>query len=131
LSYWAAILPGALLWGLGTGLAVSPLTAAVLAAVDDADLGEVSGINDAASRLGGVVVLALVPVFIGATSGRSLAKALVHGYQPAMLVMGAICVGAALITALFVSNERVTDPSLARLPPRRFGTEVAERRRQA
>jgi Na+/melibiose symporter-like transporter len=39
-GYAAAILPGVLLWGLGIGLAVTPLTAAVLAAVGDADLGE-------------------------------------------------------------------------------------------
>jgi EmrB/QacA subfamily drug resistance transporter len=131
MSYWVAILPGALLWGLGIGVAVSPLTAAVLAAVGDRDLGEASGINDAASRLGGVVVIALVPVFIGATGGRSLAKALVHGYQPAMLVMGAICVGAAIITALFVTNARAAAPPLARLQPRRFGTDRGERRRRA
>ena len=61
-SYAVAILPGVLLWGLGIGVAVTPLTAAVLAAVGAADLGEASGINDAASRVGGVVVIALVPV---------------------------------------------------------------------
>jgi len=32
-SYLTAILPGTLLWGLGLGLTVTPLTAAVLAAV--------------------------------------------------------------------------------------------------
>jgi hypothetical protein len=60
-SYVRAILPGAVLWGLGIGLAVAPLSAGVLAAVDDADLGEASAINDAASRVGGVVMVALVP----------------------------------------------------------------------
>jgi Na+/melibiose symporter-like transporter len=107
-SYAAAILPGVLLWGLGIGLSVTPLTAAVLAAVGDADLGEASGINDASSRIGGVIVIALVPVLIGATGGRSYAHALVHGYQPAMIVMGGLCVAAALITALFVSDARTT-----------------------
>ena len=47
-----AILPGVLLYGLGLGLSVTPLTAGVLAAVDDSDLGEASAINDAASRVG-------------------------------------------------------------------------------
>ena len=69
------------LWGLGSGVAVTPLTAAVLAAVSDADLGEASAINDAASRVGGVI--AIVPALIGASGGRSLAGALAHGYQPA------------------------------------------------
>jgi MFS family permease len=105
-SYATAVLPGALLWGLGIGVAVTPLTAAVLAAVGDADLGEASGINDAASRIGGVVVVALVPVLIGATGGRSYGSALAHGYQPAMLVMGGLAVAAALVTAVFVTDRR-------------------------
>jgi EmrB/QacA subfamily drug resistance transporter len=107
-SYAAAILPGALLWGLGIGLAVTPLTAAVLAAVGDADLGEASGINDAASRVGGVVVIAVVPALIGATGGGGYAHAIIHGYQPAMIVMGGLCVAAALITVLFVTDNRKT-----------------------
>jgi hypothetical protein len=40
----------ALVRGVGLGLAVTPLTAAVLAAVGDADRGEASAINDAGSR---------------------------------------------------------------------------------
>ena len=108
-SYAAAFLPGILLWGAGIGLSVTPLTAAVLAAVGDPDLGEASGINDASSRIGGVIVIAVVPVLIGATGGRSYASALAHGYQPAMIVMGGLCVAAALITAVFVSNDNLTD----------------------
>ena len=69
-------------------MTVTPLTAAVLAAVRDADLGEASAINDAASRVGGLIVIALVPALIGATAGRSLDHALVHGYQPAMIALG-------------------------------------------
>jgi EmrB/QacA subfamily drug resistance transporter len=108
-GYASAILPGALLWGLGIGLAVTPLTAAVLAAIGDADQGEASGINDAASRIGGVVVIAVVPALIGATGGRSYGQALAHGYQPAMIVMGGLCAVAVLITVLFVGDARPAD----------------------
>ena len=74
--YAQAILPGAILWGLGIGLAVAPLTAGVLAAVDDSDLGEASAINDAASRVGGVVLVALVPALLGAGSAGGLGRPL-------------------------------------------------------
>jgi EmrB/QacA subfamily drug resistance transporter len=67
-SYASAILPGVLLQGLGLGLAVTPLTSAVLAAVPDADLGEASAVNDAAARVGAVLAVAAVPVLIGACS---------------------------------------------------------------
>jgi EmrB/QacA subfamily drug resistance transporter len=105
-SYQAAILPGALLWGLGIGIAVTPLTAAVLAAVADVDLGEASAINDAAARIGGVIAIAIVPALVGATGGRSLAQALADGYGPAMLAMAGLCAVSAVVTALFVSDER-------------------------
>jgi MFS family permease len=49
--YAEAILPGVVLWGLGLGASVTPLTAAVLAAVRDVDLGEAAAINDAASAV--------------------------------------------------------------------------------
>jgi MFS family permease len=114
-GYAAAILPGALLWGLGTGLCVTPLTAAVLAAVSDPDLGEASAVNDATSRVGGLVVVGLVPALIGASGGGSIAHALVHGYQPAMIVMAALCAAAALVTGLFVTDSR---PAAPRLVPR-------------
>jgi MFS family permease len=115
-SYAAGILPGIVLWGLGLGLSVTPLTAAVLAAVGDADLGEASGINDASSRIGGVIVIALVPVLIGVTGGQGYAHALAHGYLPSMIVMGGLCVAAALVTALFVSDARTAHRSVPRAP---------------
>jgi hypothetical protein len=80
----------------------------VLAAVSDADLGEASAINDAASRVGGVVAIALLPALIGAGGGASLAHALGDGFQPAMLVMAGLCFVAALVTAVFVSDGPVT-----------------------
>jgi hypothetical protein len=115
-SYLATILPGAVLWGLGIGLAVAPLTAGVLAAVADRDLGEASGINDAASRIGGVVVIALVPVLLGAGRSTSLAQPLAANYQTAMLVMAGLSVAAAVITAVFVPSGRAVDAQPATDP---------------
>jgi hypothetical protein len=114
-AYVEAILPGALLWGLGIGLAVTPLTAAVLAAVDDVDLGEASAVNDAASRVGGLVAIAVVPALIGAT-GASLARALVDGYEPAMIAMAGLCAAGALVTACFVADRGAAAPALAPHP---------------
>ena len=113
--YAEAILPGVLLYGLGLGLAVTPLTAAVLAAVRDPDLGEAAAINDAAARVGALLAVALVPALIGATGGSSLEQALADGYQPAMIAVAGLCVAAAVVTVLFVSNDRARGPRLA--PP--------------
>ncbi|GID29373.1 MFS transporter [Paractinoplanes brasiliensis] len=113
-SYGEAILPGALLWGLGLGLAVAPLTAGVLAAVGDSDLGEASAINDAASRVGGVVLIALVPLLLGVGGAEDFTAPLAARYQPAMLVLAGVTVAAAVLTAVFVPSRRVT---VAHPPP--------------
>ncbi|SHN26583.1 DHA2 family efflux MFS transporter permease subunit [Cryptosporangium aurantiacum] len=110
-SYAAVILPCALLWGLGIGLAVAPLTAAVLAAVADADLGEASAVNDAASRLGGLLAIAAVPVLVGVGGGAGLGAALVDGYRPAMVALAAVCGVAALVTSVFVTDRRPAVPA--------------------
>jgi EmrB/QacA subfamily drug resistance transporter len=115
-AYATAILPGVLLQGLGLGLAVTPLTAAVLAAVDDADLGEASAVNDAASRVGAVLAVAAVPLLIGA-GGGDLGRALVGGFRPAMLVLAVVCVLAAAVTAVFVSDRRAVAPMPTLVPP--------------
>lgn len=115
-SYVSAILPGVLLQGLGLGLAVTPLTAAVLAAVDDADLGEASAVNDAAARVGAVLAVAAVPLLIGA-GGGDLGTALVDGFRPAMLMLAVLCLLGAAVTAVFVSDRRAVRPMPRLAPP--------------
>jgi hypothetical protein len=77
------ILPSGRLWGLGVRLTATPLTAAVLAAVADGDLGEASAIIDAARHAtAGCLVSAVVPAPIEAGGGRGVGAALSRGYQP-------------------------------------------------
>jgi EmrB/QacA subfamily drug resistance transporter len=117
-SYAGSILPGTVLWGLGLGLVVTPLTAAVLAAVSDVDLGEASAISDVAARLGGALMIALVPALVGVQAGRSLAEALAQGYRTAMLVLAGLCALAAAISAIFVRDRhRAAAPRFAPPPP--------------
>jgi MFS family permease len=65
----------------------------------------------------GVIVIAVVPVLIGASGGRSFGRALAHGYQPAMVVMGGLCAAAALITVLLVTDRRAAAPRIAPRAP--------------
>jgi hypothetical protein len=113
-GYAEVLLPGALLWGLGLALTVAPLTATVLAAVVDDDLGEASAVNDAAARIGALLLVALVPVLVGVGTGE-LGPALADGYRPAMLVMTGLALAAAVVTALFVSDRPAGMP--LRTPP--------------
>lgn len=127
--YFVAILPGAVLWGLGIGLTVPPLTAGVLAAVDDSDLGQASAVNDAASRVGGVVVIALVPVLLGVGDSESLAAPLAQGYGTTMLVMAGLAVVAAGIVAVFVSGAQHRGAATLAVTPRLHSCALPERSR--
>jgi len=78
-DFWLQLLPGLLLFGLGLTIAVTPLTSAVLAAVDPSQSGIGSAINNAVSRISGLIAVALAGVIAGGTldydSFRRLAAA--------------------------------------------------------
>jgi EmrB/QacA subfamily drug resistance transporter len=54
------LLPRTFLFGIGMALLVAPLTATVMASVEDRYSGIASGINNAVARVGGLIVVALL-----------------------------------------------------------------------
>ncbi|PBB68307.1 MFS transporter [Mesorhizobium sp. WSM4312] len=56
--FWTGIFPLMALMGLGMALVVSPLSTAIMTAVEDKDTGAASGINNAVSRVGGLIAVA-------------------------------------------------------------------------
>ena len=59
-AFWTGILPAMCLVGLGMAMVVAPLSTAVLAAVSDEQAGTASGVNNAISRLAGLIWVAAV-----------------------------------------------------------------------
>ncbi|MBF0721433.1 MFS transporter [Sanguibacter inulinus] len=66
-DYLTQLLPGVLLFGLGLSATVAPLTASILAAVPPEDAGIGSAVNNAVSRVAGLVVIACAGVVLGPT----------------------------------------------------------------
>ncbi|MFF3852139.1 MFS transporter [Micromonospora sp. NPDC002575] len=97
-SYWTDVLPGVALFGLGLTLVVAPLTASVLAAVADRFAGVASGFNNAASRAGGLLAVAALPLLVGLSgTGYEHAAALTDAFRGAMLwCAGGLLAGAAM-----------------------------------
>ena len=71
-NYLTGLLPALLVFGLGLALTVAPLTASVLAAVDDSRSGIASGVNNAVSRVAGLLAIAVMGTFISAQFGATL-----------------------------------------------------------
>lgn len=64
-DFWWQMLPALVLFGLGMTITVTPLTSAILAAVDPAQSGIGSAINNAVSRIAGLIAVALAGVIAG------------------------------------------------------------------
>jgi EmrB/QacA subfamily drug resistance transporter len=79
-TYATGVLPGVLVFSIGLALTVAPLTAAVLAAVDDHHAGIGSAINNAAARVASLLAIAVLPGVVG------LSDDFTSGYRKALLI---------------------------------------------
>lgn len=120
-SYWVDVLPGIALFGLGVTLVVAPLTASVLAAAPDRFAGAASGLNNAASRVGGLLAVSGLPLLVGLSGGGyRVAGELTSAYRDALLwCAGLMVAGAALALLLVHRPHRPPQPSrpCPSLPP--------------
>jgi MFS family permease len=73
--FWSGAFPLMILMGLGMALVVSPLSTAIMTAVEDKDTGAASGINNAVSRIAGLIAVAAMGSIAAWTYARALGTA--------------------------------------------------------
>jgi EmrB/QacA subfamily drug resistance transporter len=108
-DFWTQMLPGLVVFGVGLSITVSPLTAAVLAAVDPAQSGIGSAVNNAVSRIAGLIAVAFTGVIIGATGDSAFAPGDFAGFRQGAVVVAVLFAVAGLISAVGISNGQCDD----------------------
>jgi EmrB/QacA subfamily drug resistance transporter len=109
--YGTGVLPGVVVFGLGMALTVAPLTAAVLAGVDEERTGVASGVNNAVARLAGLLAVAALPALAGIAADESMARSLDAGYATALRIAAAVTASGALAAAVFVRRTASATPT--------------------
>jgi hypothetical protein len=111
-AYVRDILPAVLLFGVGLGFTVAPLTATALGALDQEHAGLASGVSNAVTRMTQLLAISVLPLAAG-LSGIELVggAAFSAGFRRAMWISAAIIAAGALIAFLTLGDERIPTQS--------------------
>jgi EmrB/QacA subfamily drug resistance transporter len=105
-SYVTGVLPPVIVFGLGLTLVVAPVTATVLAAADARHSGIASGINNAVSRVGGLLAVAVLPLVGGLTGDNFYDPAkMTDGFHMAMVACAALAALGGVLAWLTISPD--------------------------
>jgi Na+/melibiose symporter-like transporter len=105
-SYLRDLLPAVIVFGLGLGTLVSPLTAAALRSLGERRGGVASGVNNAVARLAGLLATAVIPVAAGiGGSTKVTGPDLARGFGRGVIIAAFLCTAGALIALLLVSGH--------------------------
>jgi EmrB/QacA subfamily drug resistance transporter len=118
-SYGSSVLPAVIVFGLGLTLVVAPVTATVLAAADSRHAGIASGINNAVSRVAGLLAVAILPLIAGLTGDSFYdPAAMADGFRVAMLACAALAAAGGILAWLTISDDVLeAEPKLRGEPP--------------
>src|SRR5918995_913006 len=71
-SYWTLFFPGMVVQGFGMALVITPLTTVVLGSVESERSGLASGVNNAVTRMAGLLAVAVLGMIVYATFSANL-----------------------------------------------------------
>jgi EmrB/QacA subfamily drug resistance transporter len=98
-DYWWQVLPSVLVFGAGLTVTVSPLTSAILGAIETERSGIASAVNNAVSRVAGLIVIAMLAVIVAGDSVD------LEGFHRAAIVTAAMMIAGGLVSFAGIRND--------------------------
>jgi EmrB/QacA subfamily drug resistance transporter len=126
-GYASSVLPAVSVFGAGLTLVVAPVTATVLAAADARHSGIASGINNAVSRVAGLIAVAVLPLLAGLTGDSFYDPTeMEDGFRIAMVTCAALAAAGGVLAWLTVSDDVLeAEPELRGEPPVAVSTDFS------
>jgi len=105
-GYLTGVLPAVVIFALGLSGTVAPLTATVLAAAPEHQVGIASAVNNAVARTAGLLAVAVLPALAGITpTALAHPAALSTGFHHAVLIAAGLCIAGGLLAWLTISDD--------------------------
>jgi predicted MFS family arabinose efflux permease len=124
-TYVGDVLPAVLVFAVGLSVTVAPLTATVLAAAPEHQIGVASAVNNDVARTAGLLAVAVLPALAGITPEvYADPAALSSGFHRAVLIAAVLCASGGLLSAFTIRDDVLTRP--AGRPARPAEPELAE-----
>ncbi len=98
-TYVFQVLPGVVVFGLGLSMTVAPLTAAVLGNIPPEHAGIGSAVNNAVSRIAGLVAVATIGLVVGTQLN-------ITGFHKGIIVMALLVTIGGLVSAVGIQNPQ-------------------------
>ena len=96
-NYLTQVLPGVVLFAFGLTITVAPLTAAILGSIPSEQSGVGSAINNAVSRIAGLVAIALIGVIVGSSLT-------VESFHRGLVVTAALLIAGGVVSFIGIRN---------------------------
>lgn len=109
-NYFTQVLPGVLLFSLGMSMTVAPLTSAILGAISAPQAGIGSAVNNAVSRIAGLISVALIGVIVVGTLT-------VDNFHRVIILTAALLFTGGVVSFLGIRNPTPASDDSAEITP--------------
>jgi len=97
-NYWSQLLPGVILFGIGLSITVAPLTSAILGSIKTSQAGIGSAVNNAVSRIAGLIAVAIIGIFAGSSLD-------LEGFRTGLMICAALLFIGGLVSFVGIQNR--------------------------